>query len=96
MSAPGLTQSEVAKFSNRDAMRLEEYERRLEVIADVVRALLLEQPPNLVEHGFVRGVEEAMRAAALGGRLNKLDITGKRDLLDLFSESRGRLAGWVV
>jgi phytoene dehydrogenase-like protein len=95
MSAPGLTQSEVAKFSNRDAMRLEEYERRLEVIADVVRALLLEQPPNLVEHGFVRGVEEAMRAAGLGGRLNKLDITGKRDLLDLFSESAGDwLDGW--
>ena len=95
MSAPGITQSEVAKFSNRDAMRLEEYERRLEVIADVVRALLLEQPPNLVEHGFVRGVEEAMRAAGLGGRLNKLDITGKRDLLDLFSESAGDwLDGW--
>jgi phytoene dehydrogenase-like protein len=95
MSAPGITQSEVARFSNHDAMKLPEYERRLEVIADVVRALLLEQPPNLVEHGFVRGVEEAMRAAALGGRLNKLDITGKRDLLDLFSESAGDwLDGW--
>ncbi len=89
MSAPGITQSEAAKFSNRDATRLEEYERRLEVIADVVRALLLEQPPNLVEHGFVRGVEEAMRAAGLGGRLNTLDITGKRDLLDLFTKSAG-------
>jgi len=95
MSAPGITQSEVARFSKHDAMRLPEYERRLEVIADVVRALLLEQPPNLVEHGFVRGVEEALRAAQLGGRLNKLDITGKRDLLDLFSESAGDwLDGW--
>ncbi len=89
MSAPGVTQAEVAKFSKRDAMQLAEYERRLEVIADVVRGLLLEQPPNLIEHGFVRGVEEAMRAAALGGRLNKLDITGKRDLLDLFTKSAG-------
>ncbi|MGQ0531062.1 MAG: phytoene desaturase family protein [Caulobacteraceae bacterium] len=95
MSAPGITQSEVAKFSNHDAMKLPEYERRLEVIADVVRALLLEQPPNLVEQGLVRGVEEALRAAALGGRLNKLDMTGKRDLLDLFSESAGDwLDGW--
>lgn len=95
MSAPGLTQSEVARFSNHDAMRLPEYERRLEAIADVVRALILEQPPNLVEHGFVRGVEEALRAAALGGRLNKLDIVGKRDLLDLFAESAGDwLDGW--
>jgi len=89
MSAPGLTQSEVARFSNHDAMRLPEYERRLETIADVVRALLLEQPPNLVEHGLVRGIEEALRAAQLGGRLNKLDITAKRDLLDLFTKSAG-------
>ncbi|MBL8542934.1 MAG: NAD(P)/FAD-dependent oxidoreductase [Hyphomonadaceae bacterium] len=95
MSAPGLTQSEVARFSSRDAMRLPEYERRLEVIADVVRALLLEQPPNLVEHGLTRGIEEALRAAQLGGRLNKLDITGKRDLLDLFTKSAGEwLDGW--
>ncbi len=89
MSAPGITQAEVAKFSNRDAIQLAEYERRLAVIADVVRALLLEQPPNLVEHGFVHGIEEAMRAASLGGRLTKLDITGKRDLLDLFTKSAG-------
>lgn len=95
MSAPSITQSEVARFSNHDAMKLPEYERRLEVIADVVRDLLLQQPPNLVERGFVRGVEEALRAAELGGRLNKLDITAKRDLLDLFSESAGDwLDGW--
>lgn len=95
MSAPGLTQSEVARFSNHDAVRLPEYERRLEVIADVVRGLLLEQPPNLVEHGLVRAIEEGLRAAELGGRLNKLDITAKRDLLDLFSESAGDwLDGW--
>jgi len=95
MSAPGLTQAQVARFSARDAAALPEYERRLEAIADVVRALILEQPPNVVERGFVRGVEEAMRAAHLGGRLNKLDIAGKRDLLDLFSKSAGDwLDGW--
>ena len=95
MSAPGVTQDQVARFSKRDAERLPEYERRLEVIADVVRALLLEQPPNLVEHGLVRGVEEALRAAKLGGRLNRLDITAKRDLLDLFAKSAGEwLDGW--
>ena len=88
-SAPGLTQSEVARFSNRDAERLPEYERRLEVIADVVRALLLEQPPNLVERGLVPAIEEALRAAQLAGRLNKLDLTAKRDLLDLFTKSAG-------
>jgi phytoene dehydrogenase-like protein len=89
MSAPGLTQSEVARFSNHDAMKLPEYERRLDVIADVVRALLLEQPPNLVERGIGPAIEEALRAAQLGGRLNKLDLTSKRDLLDLFTKSAG-------
>jgi hypothetical protein len=53
MSAPGITQAEVAKFSNRDATRLaKSTSAGSQVIADVVRALLLEQPPNLVEHGF--------------------------------------------
>jgi phytoene dehydrogenase-like protein len=88
-SAPGLTQSEVARFSNRDAERLPEYERRLEIIADVVRALLLEQPPNLIERGIGPAIEEAIRAAQLAGRLNALDMTAKRDLLDLFTKSAG-------
>jgi phytoene dehydrogenase-like protein len=88
-SAPGLTQSEVARFSQRDAARLPEYERRLDAIADVVRALVLEAPPNLVERGFAPAIEESLRAAGLAGRLNKLDLTAKRDLLDLFAKSAG-------
>ena len=88
-SAPGLTQREVARFSKRDAERLPEYERRLDAIADVVRALVLEAPPNLIEHGIGPAIEESLRAAGLAGRLNKLDMTAKRDLLDLFAKSAG-------
>ncbi|MBY0563808.1 MAG: NAD(P)/FAD-dependent oxidoreductase [Hyphomonadaceae bacterium] len=88
-SGPGLTQAEVARFSPRDAARLPDYERRLEAIADVVRALLLRSPPNLVERGLVAAIEEAIRAAQLSGELNKLDLTAKRDLLDLFTKSAG-------
>jgi phytoene dehydrogenase-like protein len=88
-SAPGLTQSEVARFSNHDAMRLPEYERRLESIADVVRALVLQAPPNLPEGGIGPMLEEGLRAASVAGRLNKLDLTAKRDLLDLFAKSAG-------
>ncbi len=90
MSAPGITQEQVARFSNHDAIKLPEYERRLEVIADVVRALLLQQPPNLTERGIVGAIEEGLRAAQLAGRLNKLDLTAKRDLLDLFTKSAGQ------
>ncbi|MFT3726506.1 MAG: NAD(P)/FAD-dependent oxidoreductase [Terricaulis sp.] len=88
-SAPGLTQSEVARFSNHDAMKLAEYERRLEAIADVVRALVLQVPPNLPEGGIGPMLEEGLRAASVAGRLNKLDLTAKRDLLDLFAKSAG-------
>ncbi len=95
MSAPGITQAQVARFSKHDAERLPDYERRLEAIADVIRALLLEQPPNLVEQGLVRGIEESLRAAQLAGRLNRLELTAKRDLLDLFAKSAGEwLDGW--
>ena len=41
LSAPGRTQAEVAKFSERDAQRLPEYEARLEIFADVLRAWAL-------------------------------------------------------
>jgi phytoene dehydrogenase-like protein len=88
-SAPGLTQSEVARFSNHDALRLPAYEQRLEAIADVVRALVLQAPPNLPDAGIGPMLEEAYRAARLAGRLNKLDLTAKRDLLDLFAKSAG-------
>src|SRR5437764_8606953 len=45
----GRTHEEVAKFSPRDAERLDAYGARLEAIADVLRVLALETPPNVVE-----------------------------------------------
>src|SRR5579863_9134741 len=46
-AAPGRTKAEVARFSARDAERLDAYEARLERLADVVRALALQTPPNM-------------------------------------------------
>ena len=45
----GRTHEEVAKFSRPDAARLDAYGGRLEAIADVLRALVLETPPNVVQ-----------------------------------------------
>src|SRR5258708_27290912 len=45
----GRTHDEVAKFSTRDAGRLDAYGARLEAVADVLRVLALETPPNVVE-----------------------------------------------
>src|SRR6185503_11111362 len=41
------TQREVAKFSARDAERLPDYYRTIEKVADVLRSVVLETPPNM-------------------------------------------------
>ncbi len=85
----GQTQAEVAKFSQRDAQRLPEYERRLDVIADVLRALALEPPPNVTDGGWWKGLAELLRAGKLGKRLHGLDANSRTELLDLFAISAG-------
>lgn len=83
----GHTQAEVAKFSMRDAERLPEYERRLEAIADVLRALVLEAPPNVSDGGWWKALPELLRAGRLGRRLHSLDPGLRQELLDLLSIS---------
>jgi phytoene dehydrogenase-like protein len=91
----GRTHAEVAKFSQKDADRLDAYGDRLEAIADVLRDLVLQTPPNVTEGGWGAAVPELLKAAGLGRRLGGLDMTGKRDLLALFSQSAGDyLDGW--
>ena len=43
------TKREVAKFSTRDADRLDDYQTPLAAVANVLRASVLETPPNVVE-----------------------------------------------
>ena len=89
------TQSEVAKFSARDAARLDAYGERLEAIADVLRELVLKTPPNVEMGGGLAGLGELLKGAALGHSLSRLDTTARRDLLALFSQSAGDwLDGW--
>ncbi len=86
----GLTKREAARFSARDAERLDAYNARLDVIADVLRDLVLKAPPNLPDGGgLMAGIEQMLSAASVGGRLKKLDTTARRDLLDLFTKSAG-------
>ncbi len=92
----GRTEAETAKYSARDAARLSAYGDRLQAIADVIRGLVLETPPNLPTSGSgIEGLRELIRSAAVGRRLSRLDLTGRRDLLALFSQSAGDwLDGW--
>ena len=91
----GRTQAEVAKFSTKDADRLEAYYARLERIADLLRGVILETPPNVVQGNAPAGLTEMLKAGKLANRLRKLGLEGQRDLLDLFTMSAGDyLDGW--
>ena len=52
----GRTKAEVAKFSARDAERLDAYDARLGVLADLVRTTLLETPPGAAPGGWAAGL----------------------------------------
>jgi phytoene dehydrogenase-like protein len=84
------TQREFAKFSARDAERLPAYWAMLERVADVLRDLVLETPPN-VGGGF----QDLLRALQAGRRLRRLAMDARRDLIDLFTKSAADLlARW--
>jgi phytoene dehydrogenase-like protein len=78
------TQREIARFSKRDAEQLPAYYERLERVADVLRDLLLETPPNVGG-----GIADLFQAWKTGKRLNRLPMAAKRDVLDLFTLSAG-------
>src|SRR3954465_7164139 len=84
---PQATQAEFARFSARDAKRLESYWANLERIADVLRAMALETPPNVGG-----GVRDLLRLFSNAARLKRLDMPSRRDLLGLFSRSA---ADWL-
>jgi phytoene dehydrogenase-like protein len=91
----GITAREVAKFSQHDAGRLDEYGQRLDRIADVLRELVLQTPPNVVRGDWRAALPQFLRAARAGGRVRALDLNLQRELLRLFSTSAGDyLDGW--
>lgn len=87
LAGAGRTAAEVAKFSARDAAALPAYEARLEQLADVLRALALEPPPDVTEGGWLRALPQLWRAAKVGLQLKELPLALRQDLLDLFTIS---------
>jgi phytoene dehydrogenase-like protein len=81
------TQREFARFSPRDAKRLPSYWESLERIADVLRAMALETPPNVGG-----GVRDALRLLSDARRIKRLDMAARRDLVGLFTRSA---ADWL-
>jgi phytoene dehydrogenase-like protein len=80
------TQREFAKFSPQDAERLPAYWTMLERVADVLRALALETPPNAGG-----GLGDLWRVLSAARRARALDMEARRDLLGLFTKSAADL-----
>jgi phytoene dehydrogenase-like protein len=84
------TQAEFRRFSEPDAAVLPAYYAALDGVADVLRDLALQTPPN-AGGGFA----DLLRAAGQGRKLAALPLERQRDLLDLFAKSaRSFLNGW--
>ena len=80
------TQAEVARYSARDAAALPDYYAMLDRVAEVVRTLALETPPNVGG-----GLADWLRAWNVGGQLKRITLAGRRDVLDLFTKSAGEV-----
>lgn len=85
LAGAGRTAQEVARFSARDAAALPAYEARLEQLADVLRALALQPPPDVTDGGWLQVLPQLWRAGKLGLQLQGLPLTLRQELLDLFT-----------
>jgi phytoene dehydrogenase-like protein len=91
----GVTAREVAKFSARDAALLDQYATRLELVADILRDLVLQTPPNVTQGTWAGALPDLLKTARLGRRVSRLDLPMRRELLSLFVKSAGDyLDGW--
>jgi phytoene dehydrogenase-like protein len=89
LTGEGRTHQSIAKLSERDAGRIDDFSRELQAIADVLRQFVLRAPPNIV-HGFgLNTVHEAINALGAANILRGLTLEQQRSLLDLFTRSAG-------
>lgn len=80
------TQKEAARFSARDAQRLPDYYRSIEAVAQTLRELVLQTPPNLGG-----GWRDWLRGILLGGKFARIPRSTQRDLWEFVTRSAGEL-----
>jgi phytoene dehydrogenase-like protein len=93
--ADGRTEISVAKFSQLDAQRVQDFNAQIDAAADVLRHLALEAPPKLGRGFTWASVRELLKLAGLANHLRRAP-TGTLDaLFELFTKSAGDyLDGW--
>src|SRR4051812_23334589 len=89
LTGEGRTRDSVARLSERDAGRIDAFNRELESIADVLRRLVLRAPPNIVPGLGLGAVRETFNALGAANILRGLSLEQQRTLLDLFTRSAG-------
>src|SRR5690606_38954729 len=65
------------------------YYATIERVADVLRTLVLQTPPNVGG-----GLHDMLQALRLGRQLRRLDMSARRDLLELYTRGAGALLAW--
>jgi phytoene dehydrogenase-like protein len=76
ITGEGRTESEIGKFSARDAARYAAYQAEIGRVAGVLRSLVLRAPPNLVLGSLREAARELGKLAAIGKRLWQADGLG--------------------
>jgi len=76
--------AEIARFSKRDAARIEAFEAEISQVARAVRALAIQAPPN-----FGGGWRDLITTLKAGNQLRKLDKRHQIVLADLMTKSLG-------
>ncbi|MGI9170096.1 MAG: phytoene desaturase family protein [Caulobacteraceae bacterium] len=83
---PARSRREVARWSVRDAERLEAFHARLDKIVDLLRGVLLKTPFNACA-----SPRDLLTGLGLANQVRKMGLQGQADLLDLFGKSAGDL-----
>ncbi len=82
--------AEIARFSKRDATRIDAFEDEIAVVAKALRGLAVEAPPN-----FGGGWRDALSLLKSGNQLRKLDSKHQVVLTELMTRSLGdHLDAW--
>lgn len=91
LTGEGRTAASIARINTRDVERYDAFTRELEVIADVLRQLVLRAPPNLVAGFGAPAIRESLNALGTANVLRALPMEQQRLLLDLFTRSAGEM-----
>jgi phytoene dehydrogenase-like protein len=75
-------QKEIARFSKKDALSIKQFDKDIELIANIIREFLLKTPPNIDG-----GIKDLFTAATMGKEIQKLSTRYKRLITNIFTKS---------